>query len=493
MTRRFRSALLLIGLALSLPFCCWALDDDIGDTFETAFAVAVPYAGNLTLSDSDADVFVFLLNEITEVNFDLDAAVPGLGARLEVFNERGTVFCDVQGYGTIDPYSEILLSQGTYYVKITGPELPNPVPYALSISTVPIQDVALPVDGVGYIVRSGAMDVVRFQLSQAATLIIDIDTESGEDSLDTYINLTDAGLQAILWLDNVDGHRDPYAAVPLASGTYYLMIHGVAPGSGPYTLKILYDQDSTSDSDTPDVVTSQNPAPQSATNAAGDFDMIEISLPYRGEHEIEEPGDEDRFQFSLDSETTLRFGIDSASVASSLDSVIVLDRLAGVQPEGEVVSNDDETGRDAGLVETLTEGDYSLTVQGYGESLGRYALLIAPVDEATDIGDTSRTAKPVALPFEGTYVILPNTDADWFSFEISEAATLSVRVEDADSVSLRSLLAVRDTEDDVVALAIGDSGKMPSIQIAVQPGTYTLEVVGVQGTMGMYSIRISVD
>ena len=215
--------------------------------------------------------------------------------------------------------------------------------------------------------------------------------------------------------DGGEGRDAVGVFTPERSGKHFVVVRGGRSGTGTYTLSVAAYED-----DFPDNATSQG--------------VVELDDSVTGE--IEEPGDEDWFGMEMESGTSYRLDLaGSSSGGGTLEDpglgccVFAAD---GGFVDGLNVSNDGGEGQDAvGVVTATEDGEYFVSVRGYGGGKGSYTLSLRTY--ADDYADNQSSQGTVELDGTVTGEIEEPGDQDWLGMEL-EAGT-SYRLDLAGSSS----------------------------------------------------------
>jgi hypothetical protein len=201
------------------------------------------YASNLTILPEDVDWFTFTLPAATELQAEVGtrgfAPVMGLfDADLnEVVTSDGYLYAELESgtyYLAISSYPDTGFAgnheqEGSYYVYLyAGTWAPPPPvdPDQFEPNDNPGEATALDFSHeLALTITPGDVDWFTFSLSEAATVIADIDAEVLGSPLDSVLGLFDADLNQIAVNDDFDG-SDAYLEVRLEPGSYYLAVSG---------------------------------------------------------------------------------------------------------------------------------------------------------------------------------------------------------------------------------------------------------------------------
>jgi hypothetical protein len=165
-------------------------------------------------------------------------------------------------------------------------------------------------------------------------------------------------------------------------------------------------------------------------------------------------GDADYWVFVASAGDRLNIDVDASQLGSPLDPTLELLASDGVTS---LAFNDDFDGLDSRIrYQIQTDGQYYIVIRGFGGSGGSgYTYLIkfgaepacAVVGNETEPNDDAARARAVALGSDGTGVICPSGDLDWWSLAVTAGTSLDL---DVDAAQFGSQL------DPVLCLVAGD-------------------------------------
>ncbi|MBL8814930.1 MAG: cadherin repeat domain-containing protein, partial [Planctomyces sp.] len=174
--------------------------------------------------------------------------------------------------------------------------------------------------------------------------------------------------------------------------------------------------------------------------------------------EIGNPGDRDEYTFSLGSDSKLWF--DGLNAASGIDW-----SLKG--PAGQEIVNQafhDDWSSSSFL--NLVPGNYTLTVDGAGDSVGSYSFRLLDVSSGTTLSDG----------VSQSHTLNPGSEADIYKFSVTRGDRFDIEVTTGDTSS--AYFRVFDPIGRPVSEASGWIGSTVSDQWLLMDGDYTLVLAG---------------
>ncbi|MEQ8766780.1 MAG: pre-peptidase C-terminal domain-containing protein [Planctomycetota bacterium] len=351
----------------------------------------------------------------------------------------------------------------------------------------------------GTIDPSGDEDFYSFTASGADTISIDLDGTQDGFSIDTTLELLDAGGVSIEFDDDDDDYAlDSIilnATLP-GAGTYYFVVRAFS-GGGPdagYTASLQLTGASGTQESEP------NDDDVTATPAAIGSSVSGV---------IDPAGDIDFFSFAGTAGSTIRIDVDAGGLtqvpsASTLDSIIEVFDPNGVS----IAFNDDGGSLDSDVLVTLPiDGVYTVSIEAFaggGSLTDTYDMDITPFFSSvlslpgvveSEPNDDSASATFVGLNNLGSGV-LEAGDADFFSFDaqVGDVIIIDVSARTFGS-SLDSVIDVFDPNG--IGVATNDDGGEGSLDsfvlfTAPEAGTYSVEVSAFSGDGpdGYYTLNI---
>ena len=323
------------------------------EEFASARWISLPYSeGSEISSDEDSDYYVFEIPAASygmEIAIDIDAESLGsdLDSTMTLYDDTGFEIAYADDTDGIDPALEGPLTEGVYYIEVQGYS-GSTGPYTLTVDAVPIepQVIDLPFQGTFDPLADEERDIFAFEAAGAPFGMIaeiDIDGESSGSDLDSIVYLYDEDWRGIDYNDDSDG-VDPYLAVRVLEGMYYIVVEAYSGSTGPYALAV-------------------------------DVHPIEpyrIGLPYSGQSDIAVAYETDLYLVELRTAATIVIDIDAESAGSDLDSYLTLYD----EDWTDVATDDDTDGSDSYIKMAIEAGIYLIEVKGYGSSTGDYTLIV---------------------------------------------------------------------------------------------------------------------
>jgi len=221
-------------------FCC--------DSKVLEMSVEIPAELSEEIEWANEDhMYWFYVYEASVVAFDVDAGQYGssLDAVLELYDEYGVSLDYSDDWDGSDPYLEVSLLPGLYYVEVRGYSGESVGWYELYIDWSPDEgidgiDVEIPASLSGSIDAIEEDDFYCFYVYEPGIVTFDVDAAQYESNLDAVLELYDGYGTEIAYNDDTDGH-DPYLEVYLETGSYCVKVRGCGHDStGWYELRIQY-------------------------------------------------------------------------------------------------------------------------------------------------------------------------------------------------------------------------------------------------------------
>ncbi len=459
----------------------WTFSASAGD------AIAVDISARPTDIGSGLDSIITVLDSggaVVATNDD------GQGGGLDSFatfiapaNDDYTV--QVVGFGGTSEGEYLLTVNGAITTSIGG--LPSEVEPNNDLGSATPMSVGDRISGA--IDPSGDEDFFSFTVDGPVTISIDLDCTQDGSSLDSTLELLDAGGSSIEFDDDDDDYPVDSiilnAALP-GAGTYVFAVRPFSGGSPDhfYTASVqLTGPSGTIESEPNDTIGTATPA-AIGSSASGVIDPA---------------GDVDFFSFAGTAGSVVRLDIDAGGLLqvpspSTLDSLLELFDPSGTS----IAFNDDGGSTDSDLTVTLpVDGVYTVAVSAFaggGSATDTYDLDITPfltiVTNLPDTVESEPNDDSASATFIGTDAlgsgVLEAGDADFFSFDAQAGDVLIIDVSATTfGSSLDSIIEVFDpngasvgTNDD------GGDGSLDSFLLFTAPigGTYSVEIGAFSGT-----------
>ena len=283
----------------------------------------------------------------------------------------------------------------------------------------------------GSIDPAGDGDYWFFLATAGQVVEIDVDAAQFGSPLDPTLELLASdGVTSLAFNDDFDGLDSRLSYRIQTSGVHYAVIRGFAGSGGTgHTYAINFG------TVTCNVVGTEN-EPNDAPAAAR-----AVSLGTDGTGEICPSSDIDYWSFPVTAGTIIELDIDASQFGSPLNPVIGLFARDGVTL---LAVNDDADGLDSRLTYRIdSTGTYYAGVVGYDGGPGyTYTLHFRTftcdvVGTENEPNDSFGTARAVSLDTDGSGVICPTSDEDFWSFTAPAGTTVDL---DVDAQSLGSPL-----------------------------------------------------
>jgi hypothetical protein len=379
--------------------------DDFGDTFETAFPLALGSAGQTTLVgqfNGSSDVDVLLLHAPTVGTQSV--RVLGLNEntvdfRLEAFDIHGAMIAsNDNSRGTIDPTLTFdTVANGEYYIRIAGRPLAGAVllaPVSYLVQANPYQDdrtnlpTGLPLSlssttsqtYTGRIDTVNDVDAFRFRAEATTGVVFTLAARNGSP-LDSYLTLTDSRGVVVGQSDNIDqSSLTARITARVRQGEFYTITAAASPFAipagtvGDYQLQVqpFADEAGGFREDSLPIIVSLATGTGSATGNIG------------------APGDADAYRF-----TTLRGGsylveVDAgtASGAAGLSLSNQVDNRVGTRIDSRTIRFEARAGE-----------EFLARVSGVDSATFSYTIRVLPL--ADDGDNTLATATSLVLDQDG--------------------------------------------------------------------------------------------
>ncbi len=431
--------------------------DDHGDDRSTATPVALPSNTEGGIDHyNDVDYFQFEVSETREVTIATTGDVNMVGTLED--GEGGELASNERFHGNNFSITRSL-SAGTYYVRVASLDWGTETgAYTLWLKGADdhgdarssATEVELPSETAGRIEPSTDVDYFRFEVTETREVAIET-----AGSLETHQVLYDAEGNGLAGGGNLGIGRS------LPAGTYYVLVRSNLHGStGAYTLRLLV----VGADDHGDARSSATP----------------VALPSETEGVMDHHRDVDYFRFEVSETSEV-----TVSTPRNNDGWVRLEDSEGVLLEWNTV-------RDGANSRTrwrsLSPGTYYVRVEIWPSlSLGAYTLQLT-VAADDDHGDDRSSATLVTLQSETAGRIEPDTDVDYFRFEVAETTTVTIDTTgDLDTVG-----TLEDGEGgELRSTGYHRHGDGFSIQQSLSAGTYYVRVASSNGYYsGAYTLRL---
>ena len=430
--------------------------DDHGDDRSTATPVALPSNTEGGIDHyTDVDYFQFEVSETREVTIATTGDVNMVGTLED--GEGGELASNERFHGNNFSITRSL-SAGTYYVRVASLNWGTRTgAYTLWLKGADdhgdarssATEVELPSETAGRIEPGTDVDYFRFEVSETREVAI-----YTAGSLETHQTLHDAEGDALAGGGNLGIGRS------LPAGTYYVRVRSSLNGStGAYTLRLLV----VGADDHGDVRSSATP----------------VALPSEIGGVMDHHRDVDYFRFEVSETREV-----TVSTPRNADVNVTLEDSEGVQLERNFVR---DGANDRTPWRSLSPGTYYVRVEIWPSlSLGAYTLQLT-VAADDDHGDDRSSATLVTLQSETAGRIEPDTDVDYFRFEVAETTTVTIDTTgDVDTVG---------TLEDGEGGELRSTGYHPhgdgfSIQQSLSAGTYYVRVASRGFHTGAYTLRL---
>ncbi len=320
-----------------------------------------------------------------------------------------------------------------------------------------------------------------FFLAMAGQVVeIDVDAAQVGSPLDPTLELLASdGVSVLAFNDDFDGLDSRLSYRIQTSGVYYAVIRGFGGGGGTgFTYAINFGTIICN-------VVGNESEPNDSTAVAR-----AVSLDTDGTGEICPTVDEDYWSFPVSAGTIVELDIDASEFGSPLNPVVGL-----FAPDGTTLLafNDDFDGLDSRLQYRVdASGTYYAGVAGYDGGPG-YTYTIHFRTFTCDVVGTENepngslgTARAVTLGTDGTGVICPSSDEDYWSFTATAGTTVDLDV-DAQSLGspLDAVLGLFASDSTLLAFNDDFNGLDPRVEFNLPAaGTYYVGVGAVGGGGG---------
>ncbi|MGH7537881.1 MAG: pre-peptidase C-terminal domain-containing protein [Gemmatimonadales bacterium] len=332
----------------------------------------------------------------------------------------------------------------------------------------------------GSIDPAGDADYWYFLATAGQFVEIDVDAAQFGSPLDPTLELLASdGVTSLAFNDDFDGLDSRLSYQIQTSGAYYAVIRGFGGSGGAgQTYAINFA------AFTCDVVGTEN-EPNNTTAAAR-----AVSLDTDGTGEICPSVDEDYWSFPVSAGTIIELDIDASQFGSPLNPVLGLFARDGFTL---LAFNDDADGLDSRLTYRIdTTGTYFAGVAGYAGGPGyTYTIHFRTftcdvVGTENEPNDSLSLARAVSLGTDGTGVICPSFDEDYWSFTATAGTTVELDV-DAQSLGspLDAILGLFASDSTLLAFSDDVDGFDPRIEYTLSSGgTFYVGVAAFSGFGG---------
>lgn len=197
---------------------------------------------------------------------------------------------------------------------------------------------------------------------------------------------------------------------------------------------------------------------------------------------------------AVESPKNLVFDV-KASQGSTVDPVIIL-----LNNEGQKVGMDDDGGggKDARLASSLTAGEYTTVVSGYGNTSGEYSIAVTEGGSQAVPGQQGTTVTPQMHqggeinPGETKSGVLNQGDIHSYTMNVRSKLMITVDLEKAGNSALDPILELQNSTGAVIARDDdGGGGRNARIIKFLEPGTYTVKTLAYQNTSGQYLLKVA--
>lgn len=360
---------------------------------------------------------------------------------------------------------------------------PRPLPDELEPNDTRADATGIELDYLSSMLTITVGDVDWFVFTTAAptTVIVDVDAAVLGSPLDSYIGVFDSDGWLVDANDDADGWLDSYLNVALDAGTFFVAVTGWpdTPFEGQHSTEGFYRLVVSAVAPLPDDELEPNDDRASATLVPFGYGSTELTIT---------PGDIDWFAFTLDEATTVAIDVDAENVGSALDAILGLFDAAGIRL---AYVNDAGGSYDPVIAMYLEPATYYVAVSGWCDSdfvgghtqEGTYLLRLTdagpPPPDFGEPNDTPVAATPVSLNYGNASLTIGEGDVDWFTFTLTESATVVIDV-DAWTVGspLDAFAGLFDENLDRRADSDDVDGLDPYIQDWLIAGTYFVAISG---------------
>lgn len=277
----------------------------------------------------------------------------------------------------------------------------------------------------------------------------------------TLSGLTSGALRAFgpdgvtLLANDIDGGEATVFWTPTTTGVYFVEVSGIAGAVGTYSLAVARDDHG------------------SGASAATVF-----STPYAATGEIWNPTDTDWFRFTAFVGAEYRAQLTSSGLANGSLRIYGLDGVT-------LITSDASTGNPAVVWTPTIFGTYYLEVSGVGGATGAYRLTVDQDNQNDSASGATLISSSSTLPG----IIGTATDKDWF--RVSASSNLEYRVQLNLFGLLSGGLKIYAPDAQLVVASDLDGGAAELILATTLSGNYYVEVTGVGGATGAYSLTIN--
>jgi hypothetical protein len=195
-------------------------------------------------------------------------------------------------------------------------------------------------------------------------------------------------------------------------------------------------------------------------------------------------GDVDIFRLDVVAGARIAASIAFTHAAGDLDVALYAGSLAGTA----IAKSDSATDDESIVVENAAAGTYYFVVYGYNGAVNTYDALVT-VDGvvAAPVADGQGGVSIIGVPYTGSHAISTAGEIDLFQFTTA-AATRTVRIDFTHAVGDLDLYVLNAS-----GAVIGESlsvANSESVSMALAAGTFTVRVIGYQGAVGSYTLRV---
>jgi pimeloyl-ACP methyl ester carboxylesterase len=440
-----------------------------------------------------ARYYAFTVNSTSTVSVSMSSGV--FDTYLYLLSGNGTggaVVTSNDDYSGTDSRVSQTLSPGTYTVEATS--------YALSSGSFVLQISGSSSGGGGGSCQtavalnqsiSGALDALctsahrggrfakYFTFSVSASTLVTISMNAS--SFDTYLFLlsgTGSGGTAIASNDDYDATNSRISQT-LPAGTYTIEATSYDTSVGIFTLQL---------SGTASGGGSGGGACQSTVavnqSISGTLDSACASIHRSGHYAR-------YFTFTVSSSTVITVDMTSAT----FDTYLFL--LAGGSSSGSTVtSNDDYSGTNSRITQTLSAGTYTVEATSYDVSSGPFALQISG-SSGGGSGGSCQSAAALNQSISGTLDSSCNSAhasgryAKYFTFTVGSSTAVTIDMSSSSFDTYLYLLSGSGSGGSVLASNDDYSGTDSHVGQTLAAGTYTIEATSYGVATGPFSVRIA--
>lgn len=382
--------------------------------------------------ESDLDPKVTLKNSSgTEIGSDDDSG-EGNNARLTTRVDAGTYQIVVSGYGT---------TSGSYALSVREA-------VSRSYGTVHVGD-----NRTGTL-SGGEQHTYTLEVPSSMSVTIDLE-KTGDSSLDPQLALRRTSGEEIATDDDGGESLNSRITRRVQAGNYQIVAKAYGSTSGAYRLRI------------------------SSETAAS----VEVGMRRLGT--ITRSGQEDRYQYAVDSRQSIIIRVDKV-LDSQLDPKVVV-----YDSQGNEVGSDDDGGEglNARLQQTFDAGAYDIAVTGVGSSTGDYVLSVERV-----VNLSQQSLPDLRLGSQQIGSIRTARQSDTYRLALSGPTDVIIRLDKLGSSALDPKLSLEsDTGEEIASDDDGGGGNNSLLRRTLPAGTYAVIARGYGETTGDYVLAVERD